>query len=92
MDRGTGTGLMGLGIVLGIAGAIMRYAISVTTTGFNIHTAGVILLVAGVVVFLLGLAAFAWGSRRRTSTFQQDVRAVPGGQEVVEQRENPSAL
>jgi protein-S-isoprenylcysteine O-methyltransferase Ste14 len=83
---------MGLGIVLGIAGAIMRYAISVHTTGVNIHTVGVILLVAGVVVFVLGLAAFVWGSRRRTSTVRQDVHAVPGGRELVEQREDPGSL
>ena len=66
---------------------------SVHTTGVNIHTVGVgDLLVAGGVVFVLGLAAFVWGSRRRTSTTRQDVRAVPGGRELVEQREDAGSL
>ncbi len=37
---------MGLGtsIVVIAAGAILRFAVSVTTTGFNLHTIGVILV------------------------------------------------
>ena len=38
MNRGTGTGFLGLGIVLLIVGAIMRYAVTVTTEGFSINT------------------------------------------------------
>lgn len=70
----------------------MRYAISMHTTGVSIHAVGVILLVAGTVVFVLGLAAFVWGSRRRTSIVRQDVRALPRGSELVEQREDPASL
>jgi len=30
-------------------GAILRFAVSVTTTGFNLHTIGLILMIVGVV-------------------------------------------
>lgn len=57
MNRGTGTGFLGLGlgIVLLIVGALMRYAVTATADGFSINTAGVILLWAGVVAFILGV-------------------------------------
>ena len=40
MNRGTGTGLIVFGVVLGVVGAIMAFAITVHTRGFNINTAG----------------------------------------------------
>ena len=40
MYKGTGTGLIGLGIVLVIIGAILKYAVTVTTTGLNIKVIG----------------------------------------------------
>ncbi|MDP9328667.1 MAG: DUF6458 family protein [Actinomycetota bacterium] len=90
MDRGTGTGLIGLGIVLMVVGAIMRFAVKVHTSGFNIHTAGVIVLIAGGVIFLLGLFALFWAGRNRTTTVRSDIRTTPTGQESVEEREDPS--
>jgi hypothetical protein len=64
---------MGIGtsIVIFAVGAIMRFAVTVSTSNFNIHTIGVILMVVGVVGFLLSLAFWSsWGgfggySRRR---------------------------
>jgi hypothetical protein len=50
MNRGTGTGLIAFGVVLGVVGAVMAFAITVTTPGFNINTAGWILLVVGIIV------------------------------------------
>jgi hypothetical protein len=38
MNRGTGTGLIAFGVVLGVVGAIMAFAITVNTRGFNINT------------------------------------------------------
>jgi hypothetical protein len=35
MNRGTGTGLIAFGVVLGVVGAIMAFAITVHTRGFN---------------------------------------------------------
>jgi hypothetical protein len=47
---------IGTGLVLFAVGAIMRFAISVTTTGFNIHTIGVILMIVGAIGFLVSCA------------------------------------
>ena len=42
---------MGLGVslILIAVGAVMAWAVNVTTTGFNIHTIGYILLVVGII-------------------------------------------
>jgi hypothetical protein len=88
MNRSTGAGLMAFSIVLIIVGAIMDFAITVTTKGFNINTIGVILLIVGVVTFLISLFVLFSGNSRR-STMHEDVRSVPGGQErTVEQHDN----
>ena len=49
MGRGTGSGLIGLGVVLAVVGAVMRYAIEAQPTGFDVVTAGGILLLVGVI-------------------------------------------
>jgi hypothetical protein len=51
---------VGTSLVLIAVGAILRFAVSVTTTGFNIHTIGIILLIIGVVGLIISL--FFWGS------------------------------
>jgi membrane-bound ClpP family serine protease len=92
MNKGTGTGLIGLGIVLMVVGAIMRFAVKVKTSGFNIHTAGVIILIAGGVIFLLGLAALLYAGRNRTTTVREDIHTTPTGQERIEERQDPSGF
>jgi hypothetical protein len=69
---------MGLGVslILIAVGAIMAWAIHVSTTGFNVNTIGYILLVVGIIGALLSLVFWSsWagpgyftdgGSRRRT--------------------------
>ncbi|HEX4033665.1 MAG TPA: hypothetical protein VHX66_04410 [Solirubrobacteraceae bacterium] len=55
---------MGLGtsIVLIAVGAILRFAVTVTTTGFNIHTIGVILMIVGAVGLVLSVMFWSsWG-------------------------------
>ena len=42
------------------AGAILRFAVSVTTTGFNLHAIGVILMIVGLVGLVISL--FFWSS------------------------------
>ena len=43
-------------------GAILRFAVSVTTTGFNLHTIGLILLIVGIVSLLLSIMFWnSWG-------------------------------
>jgi beta-lactamase regulating signal transducer with metallopeptidase domain len=73
------------GVVLGVVGAVMAFAITVHTRGFNINTAGWILLVVGVVVLLIGIAIFVTGSRR-SSTTVENVQSTPTGRERVEER------
>ena len=85
MNRGTGTGLLGFGIVLMVVGALMRYAVTVTTDGFSINTAGVILLFAGLAVFIIGVTLIAMGSQRR-SLSQSTVQQTPTGEVRTEER------
>ncbi len=85
MNRGTGTGFLGLGIVLLIVGALMRYAVTATTDGFNINTAGVILLWAGIVAFIMGLTFILMGSQRRSTT-QSSVQQTATGEVRTEER------
>src|SRR6266436_6011253 len=66
MGRTTGAGLITFGFVLGVVGAIMRFAVHVRTTGFNIHTAGVILLVVGIIAVLAGSILVGFGGRNRS--------------------------
>jgi hypothetical protein len=49
-----------MSIVMIAAGAILRFAVSVTTTGFDLHTIGVILIILGGVSLLISIAV--WGS------------------------------
>ena len=54
--------VLGTSIVLIAVGAILRFAVSVTTTGFNIHTIGVILMVVGAVGLVLSIVFWSsWG-------------------------------
>ncbi len=48
---------MGIGtsLVLIAIGAILRFAVTVSTHGFNIHTIGVILMVIGVIGLIITL-------------------------------------
>jgi hypothetical protein len=87
MNRGTGTGLIAFGIVLGLIGAIMAFAVTATTTGFNINTGGWILLIVGAVVLVIGLAIVVGGSRR-SSTTVENVQSTPTGEERVEERKD----
>ncbi len=51
-----------MSIVMIAAGAILRFAVSVTTTGFNLHTIGVILIILGGVSLLISIAFWSsWG-------------------------------
>ncbi len=89
MQKGTGTGLIGLGIVLVVIGAILDYAVTATTSGVNINTIGVILLVVGIVSCVIGATLFGIASFRQ-STYRSNVRPLPdGGEErVVQQRDS----
>ena len=87
MSRGTGTGLIGLGIVLVVIGAILKFAVTVSTTGFNVNAVGVILLVVGIISVVIGGGMFAMGANRHTTT-RESVQNTPSGSErVLEQHD-----
>jgi hypothetical protein len=59
---------MGLGssLLLIAVGAILRFAITVTTHGIDLQTVGVILMIVGAVGFVVSLFWMAvWTERRR---------------------------
>jgi len=87
MNRGTGAGLMSFGVVLGVMGAIMRFAVTVTTTGFNINVAGDILMVVGIGALLIGLILVIVGSSSRSTT-EERIERTPGGEVRVADQYN----
>jgi uncharacterized membrane protein YidH (DUF202 family) len=89
MNRSSGIGLLVFGIVLVVVGAIMRYAVSATTSGFDIHQAGFILLLVGIGVSVVSLFIVAMGGRS-SSTTRTNVRETPSGQERIEERDDRS--
>lgn len=70
---------MGIGtsLLLLAVGAVLRFAVSVSTTGFNLHTVGVILMIVGVIGLLLSLFWTAvWADRRPSSRVCRPRRAA----------------
>jgi hypothetical protein len=86
-SRNTGGGLMGLAVVLIVVGAIMRFAITVTTSGFNIHKVGDILLVVGIILAILSIILIVMSLRHRVTT-RTDIRGTPTGEERVHERQD----
>jgi hypothetical protein len=80
---------IGVSLILIAVGAVLAFAIDVSTSGFNIHTVGYILLVVGIVGALISLIFWSsWGgiggrtvaaegpaptTRRRTVVEEEDV-------------------
>jgi hypothetical protein len=66
---------IGTSIFLIALGAILRFAVNVTTSGFNINTAGLILMVVGVIGLIASLFfTTLWAGRRRTDVERPIVR------------------
>jgi uncharacterized membrane protein YidH (DUF202 family) len=58
-------------------GAVLRFAVSVTTHGFNLHTIGVILIIVGIIGLLVSVLWMGiWADRRRGVTAVRS-REVP---------------
>jgi len=85
MKRTSDMGLLVFGIVLSVVGAIMRFAVEVTTEGFNIHTAGVIMLVVGILASVVALVLLGL-NRTSRSTMTERILETPTGQVRTEQR------
>ena len=53
---------IGVSLILIAVGAVLAFAVHVTTSGFNVHTVGWILLVVGIVGALISLMFWSsWG-------------------------------
>jgi di/tricarboxylate transporter len=59
---------IGTSLLLIAAGAVLRFAVHVTTKGFSLHTIGLILMIVGVIGLLLSLMWITNWSRRREET------------------------
>lgn len=71
-------------------GAILDFAVSVTTVGwgpgFNIHTVGVILMVVGLLGALLSLVFWgSWGGFHRSTVYTEGAPAAGRRRRVVEE-------
>ncbi len=76
---------MGIGVSLFLLaiGAILAFAVDVTTEGFNIDTVGVILMIVGIIGALLSMMFWSsWGGWNRRETVVRD-RDVVRDREVV---------
>ena len=61
------------GLVLIAVGAILTYAVDVTTEGFNLDTIGIILMIVGALGVLLSLAFWStWGGFARRDVTVDD--------------------
>lgn len=72
---------VGTSIVVFAIGAILRFAVTVSSSSFNVHTIGVILMIVGVVGFLVSLAFWgSWGgfggSTRRRAVYRDGAGTV----------------
>ncbi|HWD47527.1 MAG TPA: DUF6458 family protein [Actinomycetota bacterium] len=73
---------IGASIFLLVIGAILTFAVNVTTEGFNLNTVGIILMVAGVVGLLLSLLFWSSFSPYRRRSVRTDLPE----ERVIEER------
>lgn len=71
---------VGTSIVLIAAGAILRFAVSVTTTGFNLHTIGLILMIVGALSLMLSIMFWnSWGGFGGGGGYRRQRRVTQDG-------------
>lgn len=78
--------MIGLGIVLAVIGAILRFAVADAVEGVDLGMIGLILMAAGAVAFLIGLVQTMMSRSARSSTVVQDAH---GTRTVESQSELP---
>ena len=65
---------IGVSLILIAVGAVLAFAVHVSTSGFNVHTVGYILLVVGIVGALISMMFWStwggFGGRRRTTVVE----------------------
>jgi hypothetical protein len=83
---------VGTSIVLIAAGAILRFAVSVTATGFNLHAIGLILIIVGALSLVVSMmfwstwGGFGGGAGRGGYRRQRRVSSDGAGGYVEEER------
>lgn len=66
---------IGISIFLIAVGAILTFALDITTKGVDLDTVGIILMVVGAVGLLATLTIFgSWGAGRRSDVVVEDRR------------------
>jgi beta-lactamase regulating signal transducer with metallopeptidase domain len=76
---------IGVSLILIAVGAVLAFAVHVTTTGFNVNTVGYILLVVGAVGALISLVFWSsWGGMRGARRTVVDEGPVSRRRTVVE--------
>ena len=76
---------IGVSIFLLAVGAILAFAVEITTEGINLDTVGVILMILGVVGLPASLILWDdWTPRRRTEAYDDDRVVVRRRPRVVE--------
>lgn len=63
----------GTSLFLIAVGAVLRFAVSVSTSGFNIQTVGLILMIVGAVGFVLSLLWMTMYADRRNRAARERV-------------------
>lgn len=72
---------MGLGgsLILIAVGAVLRWAITATTSGVNIHTVGLILLIVGGIGFIISVLWMAFYADRTTRGYSDGTQGTGTG-------------
>ncbi|HEX2126432.1 MAG TPA: DUF6458 family protein [Thermoleophilaceae bacterium] len=60
---------IGMSIFLIAAGAILRYAVTVTVSGVELQTVGLILMIVGIIGLVISLAVMFGSDRRRPDDY-----------------------
>lgn len=68
---------VGTSLLLIAAGAVLRYAVTATTSGIDLHVVGLVLMIVGIVGLVLSLLWIGVWSRSRTERPAEEVVREP---------------
>jgi hypothetical protein len=83
---------IGTSIFLIAVGAILRFAVSVTSTGFNLHAIGLILMLVGALGLVISLFLWSTWNGRAGSGYRRERRVSRDGSGgyIEEERGGPT--